>query len=351
MKYGSIPTYSKFQSDSSVAFEFREHDIVLARMDGLLKHRQKTNDASLRFLYLSDLFFTADFWLKSYATNKNMCKGRQPAIYALFAACAEELCQYYGCTINGLPRELEFMWGRNLTGGGVYVDVVAGKAEYITRAEAAKYKLWFKGGRAYMMPWYRPTDANQKLEPAESKHAYTKEALTLHCLPAEDYGFFVLTMSRDLYMAKHRTCGLDGSPGFYHSSYVAGDPVACSGTMLIQKGEVKRIRLNSGHYQPHMNNLRALVMALRMWAVPLHGVIFEDFKGNPIGKSGSIEDVLEASSDLTKLNERRNGTVIDSKVAHGKRPTPDLSNSPDPRSWWGNRPYQKDVQPPGLRTL
>jgi hypothetical protein len=72
--------------------------------------------------------------------------------------------------------------------------------------------------------------------------------------------------------------------------------VQCSGTMLIESGVIKRIRINSGHYQPGVSNLRALVMALRMWGVPMGRIVFEDYKGIPFGKTGSVQDILDATS-------------------------------------------------------
>jgi hypothetical protein len=330
---------------------FRKDDIVLHRIDELLAHRWKAKDAAKRFIFLSDIFFTADYWLKSFPTNPRMEKKREPAVRALYAVCAEELCQFFGCTINGLPRELEFMWGRNMSACGVQVDLVADRARYITRAEAVQYKLCFKHGKAYSLPWYRPADPRPRLELCDSMHSYTKEAQVLGGLPADNYGFFVLSMSRDLYMAKHFAAGQNGAKGFYHSSYVAGDSIACSGTMLIESGVVKRIRTNSGHYQPHMNNIRALIMALRMWGVPLDRVAFEDFKGNLIGVSGSVNDVLNATNNLGALKQGHNKTIADSKQAHTKKPQPDLSKSPNARDWWGNRPHLPEVQPPAVKTF
>lgn len=351
MKYTAVPSPTKFQSDSSVSFAVRKQDIVLHRIDQLLEARWCTKDAAKRFIYLSDIFFTADFWLKSFQTNTSMEKKRETAVYALYAVCAEELCAFFGCTINGLPRELEFMWGRNMSACGVHVDIVQDRAKYISRAEAAQYKLKFKNGKAYMLPWHRSSDAKAKLELCDSKHAYTKEAQVMGGLPADDYGFFVLSMSRDLYMAKHFASGQNGPKGFYHSSYIGGDSVACSGTMLIVNGVIKRIRTNSGHYQPHANNIRTLIMALRMWGVPLEKVVFEDFKGNIIGKSGSVQEIVDDTNKLATLKTGHNKTIADSKSAFDRKPTPDLSQRPDPRQIWGNRPYMPDVQPPPVRNL
>src|SRR5262249_17147485 len=156
---------------------------------------------------------------KVFKTNSKMEKKREPAVYALFGRVAEDLCDGFGCTINGLPRELELMWGRGLTEDGTWVDVNCNLAHYITRREAAKYRLWFKNGKAYMLPWYNPSVPKPKLELAESRHAYAKEALPGKNKDCTDYGFFVLTMSRDLYMNKHNITDGHGPNGFYHSSY------------------------------------------------------------------------------------------------------------------------------------
>lgn len=352
MKYDKLPSYSTWQSDSSVTFAIRKNDIVLHRIDKLLENYWITKDTSKKFIFLNDLYFTLDYWLKSYKTNSRMEKGREPSIFALFARVVEELCKTFGCTVNGLPRELELMWGREMSTCGVSVDIIREQAEYLTRTEAAQYRVWFKGGKAYMLPWYNPSVAKPRLELAESKHAYVKEAQVRNSQEATNYGFFVLTMSRDLYMAKHRQYDSNsGSKGFYHSSYVAGEPVQCSGTMLIERGVIKAVRINSGHYQPHMNNMRALVMALRMWGVPVNNVCFEDYQGNPINGTGKVTDVVNATNDRKDLNKGRQTTLADNKSAFGRKPSPDLSQQPDPRLWWGNRPRQPEVAPPAIKTF
>jgi hypothetical protein len=329
MKYESVPSLNRWQQDSSVAFAVRKNDIVLARIDALLDHYWRTKDESQRLIFMSDLFFTLDYWLKIYGTNSGMEKGRLPAVQALCESAAQALCVAFKCTINGLPRELELMWGREMSKCGVKRDLVDNYADYITRSEAAKYRLVFKGGKAYQLPWFNPAASS----------------------------------GRDLYMAKHRAGG-PGGKGFYHSSYVGGDPIVCSGTMLIQQGVTKRIRFDSGHYQPHANNYRALIMALRMWGVPLQNVAFEDFNGWLLGRDpaktvqdpgiGTLHYILRLTDDQLKLLANRDGTINDNQAAYAARPpaNPDSTvKGPDPRNWWGNRPREKEVQPPGLKKL
>jgi hypothetical protein len=368
MTYETLPSLHKWQGDSSVALKVRHNDVVLKRIDNLLEHIHAAKSSADRFIFLSDLYFTTDYWLKTFPGNALMEKGREKAVHALFTRAAFDLCDTFDCTINGLPRELELMWGREMSAGGVHKDLVLNHAEYITRAEAAKFKVYFKGGRAFQYPWWAPANKWTRVL-AESRHAFDQQAFVLAsrkpgAYPNNDYGFFILTMGRDLYMTKHRAGG-DNNPGFFHSSYTGGDPIACAGTMLIRAGVIQRIRFDSGHYQPHANSARNLVMALRMRAVPVDTVAFEDFNGYPLGYDaskgaaqdpdiGTVRYVLRATSTMPFLSAGRDKTLGDNQAAFGRRPAanPDPSvQGPDPRSWWGNRPRQPDVQPPPIKKI
>lgn len=354
-EYTEIPKYSTWKSDSSVFLATRKKDIVLDRIDHLIEAYHKTVEAAKKFIFLSDIFMTADYWLKMIAMQRSnpkvsteMDKGREKAMWSLYRCAAAQLCKAFGCTINGLPRELELMWGRSLSWCGVDVDMKKQCAEYLTRAQAAQYRLWFRNGRAYQMPWWNTSGGN-KPQLADSYHAYDVNAMAKR-IDAKNYGFFALTMSRDLYMAKHRVFGVEKHSGFYHSSYVAGDSVQCSGTMLIEGGIIKRIRLNSGHYMPNENNLRSLIMALRMWQVNCEAIVYEDFEGKLLNGSGKLVDVLNRTNMQVTLEKNRNQSVDDNKLAFNYGPQPDLAKSPNPRDWYGNRPFQKEVEPPGIRS-
>jgi hypothetical protein len=371
MTYDTMPTLRKWQSDSSVALATRDKDIVLKRIDQQLDNLNKAADAAQKFICLSDLYFMADYWLKIYKSNSLMEKGRAPAMQALFTRAAYDMCTTFNCTINGLPRELELMWGREMTAGGVKRDLLDQCAEYITRADAAKYKVYFKNGLAYQFPWWNHTLAWRR-QLVNSRFAYDPQAVVLTAnrpgaLPNRDYGFFVLTMSRDLYMAKHRpgapaSNGNRANMGFYHSAYTAGEPIACAGTMLIHDGVISRVRFDSGHYQPHNNNALALVMALRMWGVNVDRIAFEDFNARLLGTDpyspvqdpdvGTARYILKHTDALHKLLRQRDQTIADNQSAFARRPAanPDPNvTGPNPRDWWGNRPHQPDARPPGIK--
>src|SRR3990170_5093565 len=98
MTYDSLPSLRQWQSDSSVAFKVRNNDVVLKRIDELLEHANTTTDHAQKFIFVSDLYFSTDYWLKIYPTNTLMDKGRATAMHALFTRAAFELCVYLECT-------------------------------------------------------------------------------------------------------------------------------------------------------------------------------------------------------------------------------------------------------------
>jgi len=178
MQYIAVPSYSSWQRDSDVTFAIRKNDIVLDRIDNLVEHYWSSEALSKRLIFLCHIFVTLDYWLKMYKTSCRMEKGREPAVRALHSCAAEQLCAVFGCSIAELPHELELMWGRELSASGVHVDIVARPAGDISRAEAAKHRVWFKGGKAYML--------QSRLELAES-----------------NFESFVLSMSRELFLAMY----------------------------------------------------------------------------------------------------------------------------------------------------
>lgn len=263
MSYTALPTLTAWKRDSRVTLAIRRRDHVLTRIDQLLGRYWGAGDACQKFVFLCDLFFAADAWLKIHPNNRKMDERRQPAVRALFDRVAEDLSAVFHCSINKLPQELAARWGRGLSSSG----------DQAGRVEAAKYRIWFRDGKAHMLPWYDSGAMSVQFERAESRWASVE---------ADGYGFFALNASGDLYITPH-------DPG------VAGaGRLQCSGTMLVEGGVVKRIRLGGLH---QLSGFRALVVSLRMWGVALHQVVFEDFDGRPIGVKGSIMDVVKASPE------------------------------------------------------
>src|SRR5262249_19387556 len=67
--------------------------------------------------------------------------------------------------------------------------------------------------------------------------------------------------------------------GIYHSSYLAGGTAMCAGSMLIEGGVIRKVKSDSGHYQPTDSDMLALLQCLRMLNVPIQNVVVVDFEG------------------------------------------------------------------------
>ena len=295
-----MPTLSKWQSDSSVAMATRKSDPVLSRIDFLVSAFHDAPMSAARGV-ACDLYYCIDYWLKYVKTNRNMNKGREPAMRALYACTVEFLCSAFHCSVNVLPRELDMMFGRELSELGFKFDFEHGKAEYLEGKEIEKYKIWFKGGRAYQFT-RPPEKAARRL--LDSSRLHNPEAFVRRegQLPNADYGAFVLTMGRDFYMARHAPGEANQFNGFYHSSYVAGQTVMAAGSMLIRSGRIMRIRSDSGHYKPVDTNMLQVLRALRMVGMPIDDIVVEDFLGNGAVKAPAF---WSANGDWNKLKDSR----------------------------------------------
>lgn len=277
--YTDIPALEKWKKDSSVTLASRSKDVILARIDELVDAVGRAADAGARLYLVSDLFFTIDYWLKIYKTNPSMERKREPAVMALYKCVVDELCTSYGCSVNVLPRELEYYFGREMGFHGAKLDLALDCASYLKRADTRKYKLWFRNGLAYQFPWWDPkAKTSSKLVRAESRRAY--EPAVFQGPGRVNWGGFAMSMGRDIYMAKHHcTKGFGQNGNFYHSSYMGGAPVMCAGTMLIENGVIRGVSTDSGHYQPSKQHVVNLLQSLKMVGVDLGRIAVQDHFG------------------------------------------------------------------------
>jgi hypothetical protein len=97
--YAAIPSLDQWQRDGSVAFAIRSHDPILDNIDKLQALR-KPKAPYFGLSAASSLFFSVDYWLKTYPTDKRLDKERVPAVEALFKGVANFLCTAFQCTIK-----------------------------------------------------------------------------------------------------------------------------------------------------------------------------------------------------------------------------------------------------------
>lgn len=87
------------------------------------------------------------------------------------------------------------------------------------------------------------------------------------------YAIYVMDAQGEFYLS------FEGQKGkFHHSSFLAGQPVACAGEMIIFQGKIFLINNQSGHYQPPPLALDQALDSLKK-----HGIDLEKIKVDRYG--------------------------------------------------------------------
>jgi hypothetical protein len=295
-----IPSLSRWLDDSNCGGGHpATRDWVLRLIDRYLcafHHRRDWENWWEAVSILGQLYFLTDHWLReSPAPHSKINQKREPWVRELFEAVVDNLCFLLDCKVNYLPEMIELYWGRILTDGGYYTDnqnpsgrgilprhiprsMLPTVADYLTAAEREKYRLIFCDGLAYQTTWwkekpFRRIPAESKVvgwTDAEGPHAWQtmeeREKMKKGRMMEDGFAGFALSMGRDFYIATHHRNY--ARHNFYHSSYLAGGTVLCTGSMKIVHGHVLAIKNDSGHYRPTLEHLVSVLQALEMYRVP-----------------------------------------------------------------------------------
>lgn len=333
--YIAMPTKKDFQRDSSITFAFRSDDIIISRIDWLLDRYYESKPT--KRAVMCDLFLTCNFWIKSFhEKNPRMRKERYPAVLAVFEVVVREFCDIFKCTRAKVADTMFQIYGRDMHSHGVTVDHGENRAKYFTKVEREIYRLRFKGGLAYQYQWWK-RKPGADLHHADSKHAYTpihrKGADANMAVGSENFGCFVMTVDRAIFMAKPFVGDSDSHEGIFHSSFTGGEVVSMAGTMLIKNGRIRAIRADSGHYQPTEMNMALLLQGLAMYGVNLHDIELFAFNGGSLGNAFHFIQSKMSWSEFEK-QARAEG-------AH--RLTTDTN-----REWRGLDPKFPGLKPPSI---
>jgi hypothetical protein len=256
-KWGACLRYlTSHESRQSIASRHskRPRDPVRARIDELVSGIMKTPHYGLQVVYMCDLYFALDYWLR---INKISVSNRESGVVEFYEKVAHALCDVFGCSINVLPRELSNAFARQLSDRGVYVDLEQKEAVYFDEARRREAKLIFRNGLVYRLPLF----VN------EGPGLVALNSSPFHSDPAwpDNHGGYVLSMGRDFYMTRHAS-------DLFHSAYIAGGETQCAGTMEIEDGVVRALSNLSGHYKPHVEFLTNALLALRMHGIEIASI-------------------------------------------------------------------------------
>jgi len=291
LSYTEVPSLDRWKKDSSVALAVRNKDIILSRIDQLVDEYQKAGPRITdNGLILCDIFLTTNFWVKSLESGNRLCeKSRYQAIMALFTVVVAKLKKVFEVSSEvAVSNEMKDMFGVGMSRHGYEADSMFGAITF-DKAQLAKFRIWFKHGLAYQIPWWTSSGSLKRVL-AESKYGYVAIGRPGGGQAQfNDYSGFIMTVERELYMTKHDFDSNKTSGNTFHSSYLGWTSrVAMAGTILIEDGRIRGVRTDSGHYQPGLHNLNAFLWALRMYGVPLDSVELFDYKGDSKGSAATF---------------------------------------------------------------
>ncbi len=298
--YAAIPSVHQFQHDSSVRLAIRKNDHAVARIDELLtEYHQCSGSSDLmvnqRGLVLCDLFLTIEHWFGLRQSHPGKVEeGRLPAMRGLFDKVVAELGTFFADAATGAPAtpsqvgaKMKLFTANGMSVGGYRTDRVHGMRQF-DKEQLCKYLLWFSSGLAYQIPWWSTHPGNRRVL-AESRRADSPMARGNGNASTPDWGPFVMTLDRKIYMTKHSfdldikaTAEMPITTNNFHSSYNGGNRVAMAGTIGIFRGQIRGIRMDSGHYKPGLHNLNAFLWALKMYQVDLAHVLLYSYDNKPI---------------------------------------------------------------------
>ena len=109
---------------------------------------------------------------------------------------------------------------------------------------------------------------------------------------------FAMGLNRNIYAHKHSNYH-DAKGSFYHSAYMAGNDVLCTGCITVKEGKLTYINNASGHYQPKPQQLSLALQSLQSQGVDISRVAVQLM--NPNGGPGRPEFLpAETATDFLK---------------------------------------------------
>ncbi|MEN8149144.1 MAG: hypothetical protein ABFS86_04930 [Planctomycetota bacterium] len=278
--YSMMPNLREWKKDSAVGNLFsprRRDDPVLRQIDRIVGALWKSKGAGPAQYLLGELFFTTMYWNNNHKRDARLDSRRRNPILSLNLCAANVLAHIHEVPVGALAPTLRGIYGTGMTAYGLEVDSRdANEGRYLSIAQREKYRVVFKGARAYRYDCLTSSpDPKAPLRVVNTKD-YADFAARSSIDARTDTGAgFVMSMSRELYVGpfisiQSRNPQLRSTFASFHSSFMAGKPVMCAGMIEISNGVVTDIDNLSGHYKPVdvtlvqvLEQFRAIGMNLR----------------------------------------------------------------------------------------
>lgn len=271
--YDKFPPLAQWKKDSFVGtalFPRRADDIALIAIDTLLEYFPKSETKGALPLYVAaEIFFTSMWWLNNFKSQpKKMDGRRRPAILQLNVCAANQVARLLRCPLGQVASKLKAIYGTKMTQFGADKDREF-KVHYLTLSERERFRIIFIDGKGW---WRTSTKSGAPLELFDTTDMKTEGRPGLIFVMTVSGGFFVSQLCNDSNMVK------------FHSCFMGGAPILGAGTVSALRGQIIRIKNDSGHYRPQDPTQVWVLQKLKFNGVDISKVLVErepKFKGGP----------------------------------------------------------------------
>lgn len=267
----------------------RANDPVLRSIDELVSSLASATDG-VRLYVLGQLFFNTMFWLNHQPKHPLMDTCNRKPVMALNMFAGNTLAACLGCGHGQLAGRLQNLYGVRMTPYGVEVDAKE-DPRYFNATQREVFRTFVVYGK---LTHYR-SGGQGRFDILDSQNCYTDGR--------PGYGF-VLSMSNELFIGHFGQMRKT-----YHSTFLAGRPVQCAGTIQLKNGTVTHISNNSGHYKPIDQSLLKVLLYLKMNGLDVRDVIVE----SAVHKIG---DVAKTSTGAEFMRAHGNWEAIRAPAYH-----------------------------------
>lgn len=249
--------------------------------------------------FLVDLYTVTGQYQRATRGTHLPASDRDHALFTLYRALHYAAADKFG-EVFGIPGDQIDVFLRRqhimMTTHGAGVDhkvgnrfgTVAGQQvsylAYLNETEALAVKLTIRDGKFFILdgsghlvpfdcsgPAYKELRQNHpKRNPARRGNENNQDA-TGH---RRGVAGFAMGVDRSIYARRH-SLNMAPKGAFYHSCYLSGREVLCTGCITVNNGVLEYINNWSGHYQPSPTQLALAIKALRAQGVDISNVTVE----------------------------------------------------------------------------
>jgi hypothetical protein len=200
--------------------------------------------------------------------NPIQAQNKKPKVSSIKKSSSSTNASSTNASSTNLPSVTEYKTLRLLA---KYLEEEKEGVHYFRDQDQKFYLVSFKKGLLYQRnqlvnaTYAAPKDLNQNLQ-IPSPQPIPIDAKKI------GYAIYVMDAKGNFYLSFEAQKGK-----FHHSSFLAGQPVACAGEMIIFQGKILLINNQSGHYQPPPLALEQAIDSLKKNGIDVENIKIDRF--------------------------------------------------------------------------